>query len=531
MKLLKRMSLGIAIWLGMLHGVSSAALSANTVWEVRPTNGSDTNGGGFVAGASGTDWSQQNSPQYSVTDGVTAGTTTITSATANFGTDVVGNLIYVQGGTGGVVAGWYQISSCTNATTIVVDRLAGLTAGTGVTLHIGGALKTLSQLSSVMIGSNKAFCKAEATQTTAATLSFTPGAVAPSRTVPYTRLIGYTTSRTDAGMFTVQLITNTGLTAIVLHSGGATVENFTIDCNSLGTSMGIDFEAGHQYAKNCKVSNFTLRGICANGNNNHAVSSEVTGGTSAATAAIDMNASVGSKVRSCYVHDNACVGVHILQPGVSVQGNLIANNTGASSDGVLQASGGSILIEKNTIYGSGEHGINVSAATGNEELICRGNILAKNGGYGISFTSGAGVPADPNWDGNAYWNNTSGTRNNMDDTSTVAINGVAPYANALDVAISGSDPTNDPFTAKGSGNFTLNNTAGAGKLLRGTAPQATIPGATGTGHEDFGCFQHQDAGGGGRRPEVRTGSILPPRRPWNSPRRSGRLAVKSTNGA
>ena len=63
------------------------ALSANTVLEVR-NGGSDTNGGGFVTGAAGTDWSQQDAAQYSVTDGVTAGTTTITSATANFGTDV-----------------------------------------------------------------------------------------------------------------------------------------------------------------------------------------------------------------------------------------------------------------------------------------------------------------------------------------------------------------------------------------------------------------------------------------------------------
>ena len=84
------------------------AIGAACVWEVR-TTGNDTNGGGYAGG--GTDWSQQDSAQYSVTDGVTAGTTTITSATANFGTDVVGNVMYVQGGTGSVTAGWYQIIS------------------------------------------------------------------------------------------------------------------------------------------------------------------------------------------------------------------------------------------------------------------------------------------------------------------------------------------------------------------------------------------------------------------------------------
>lgn len=105
-------------------------IGAACVWEVR-TTGNDTNGGGYAGG--GTDWSQQDAAQYSVTDGVTAGTTTITSATANFGTDVVGNVMYVQGGSGSITAGWYQIVSRTNSTTIVVDRSTGLTAGTGVT--------------------------------------------------------------------------------------------------------------------------------------------------------------------------------------------------------------------------------------------------------------------------------------------------------------------------------------------------------------------------------------------------------------
>src|SRR3954469_9556272 len=112
------------------------ALSSSTVYQVRP-GGADTNGGGFVTGASGTDWSKQDAAQYSVTDGVAAGSTTLTSVTAAFGTDVVGNLIYVSGGTGSITAGWYQIISRTNATTIVVDRSTGLTAGTGVTLKIG----------------------------------------------------------------------------------------------------------------------------------------------------------------------------------------------------------------------------------------------------------------------------------------------------------------------------------------------------------------------------------------------------------
>jgi len=67
-------------------GVVIAAISVNSVFEVR-TAGNDTNGGGFVTGAAGTDYSQQDAnntvgADISTTDAVAAGTTTITSITA-----------------------------------------------------------------------------------------------------------------------------------------------------------------------------------------------------------------------------------------------------------------------------------------------------------------------------------------------------------------------------------------------------------------------------------------------------------------
>jgi hypothetical protein len=130
------------------------SLSSLTQWEVRSA-GSDTNGGGFVAGASGTDYSQQNSANSggsnsSTTDAVTNGTTTITSATASFTSAIVGNIIYIAGGTGSITGNWYQVVTYTNATTIVVDRSTGLTTGTGATMNIGGALGSPGQLGAVV---------------------------------------------------------------------------------------------------------------------------------------------------------------------------------------------------------------------------------------------------------------------------------------------------------------------------------------------------------------------------------------------
>jgi hypothetical protein len=116
-----------------------------------------------TAGVWGIDYTQQTAAEIAVTDAVTAGTTTIVSATAAFSKAHIGNLIYVAGGTGSVVGAWYEVASVTNSTTIVVDRSTGLTTGTGATLNLGGALATIGGLGSMMVASNQAFLQYSAT--------------------------------------------------------------------------------------------------------------------------------------------------------------------------------------------------------------------------------------------------------------------------------------------------------------------------------------------------------------------------------
>src|SRR6476661_4844198 len=118
------------------------SLSAATVWEVRPagSGASDNNGGGFVAGASGTDFSQQDAAAYSGTNlAIDAATNTkVTSATHNFVAADVGNLLQITAGAG-FTTGFYQIVSvASNAATL--DRSAGTLGSTGGTFAVGGAL-------------------------------------------------------------------------------------------------------------------------------------------------------------------------------------------------------------------------------------------------------------------------------------------------------------------------------------------------------------------------------------------------------
>ena len=205
------------------------ALSSAIVWEIR-TTGSDTNGGGFKAGASGTDWSQQAAAQYSVTDGVTAGTTTITSATASFGTDVVGNLIYVAGGTGAVTGDWYEITARVNATTITVDRSTGLTAGTGVTLNIGGAMLSLSIVLSKAVAGQTAYVQNGTYTISTNTSGVANGTFGPS---VYVRVIGYSSTRAFGNDGDTRPIFQTSGSTITTNRGaGGLYANLTFDGNS-----------------------------------------------------------------------------------------------------------------------------------------------------------------------------------------------------------------------------------------------------------------------------------------------------------
>lgn len=461
------------------------ALSNNICWEVR-TTGSDTNGGGFKIGATGTDWSQQAAAQYSVVNGVTNGTTTITSATAAFGTDVVGNLIYVSGGTGAVTADWYEITARTNATTITVDRSAGLSAGTGVTLKIGGALLSLTPLSTRYAGDNKVWIKGPGTFTTTTGWTFATGNV--NFPEPSISLLGYNTTHGDnpvgANRPTIQLSTNSGLTAITISANASyLLKNLIVDGNTLTTSKGIvysGFVAVNQV--NCKFMNFTTCAVDAFGYN-QMIDCEITGCTAACVSA----AYCWTATR-CYVHDNACPGLTIMSQGCSARWCLAANNTGASSHGIVVYNGGTGLISNCVLYGNGGNGVDIETYS-YQLLNIQNNIFVNNGGYGLNC-SVVLYPALPEFDGNAYYNNTSGARHWVDDTSGIHASGA--YTNVHDVTLTG-----DPFTNAAGGDFTLNNTAGAGAAARAVGFPGTLPIVTPTGYIDMGLYQHQDSGSGG----------------------------------
>jgi hypothetical protein len=243
------------------------AISTATVFECR-TSGNATNGGGFVTGAAGTDWSQQDAAQYSVADGVTAGTTTITSATANFGTDVVGNIVYVQGGTGSVAANWYEITARPDANTITVDRATGLTAGTGVTLNIGGAINSVGTYGQILVAASLPSGTVLYVASGTYSMSVASNNVSNGRFSGTTNItsyiIGYKAGSTKNDYSETPLINCSvaGVALTLTNSGNdcVVIANIKVDgTGALGTAFQMSGAAGSLYkctAVNCTASGF-----------------------------------------------------------------------------------------------------------------------------------------------------------------------------------------------------------------------------------------------------------------------------------
>jgi len=426
------------------------ALNGSSVFEVR-TGGNDTNGGGFATGSSGTDWSQQDAPQYAVTDAVTNGTVTVTSASANFGTDVVGNVVYVAGGSGSVAAGWYAITSRPSTTSITLDR--SIAASTGATLNIGGALATLGGVgavhaSSTLVAGTRVFIKYSATpyDSTANTQNVSGGTVNITGSITFQ---GYDTTRTlynsDANKPTLRV--GAGVTSCTFFSGANySYIGLVLDGNGQTGSRGAVIGT----AIGCKFQNFLSGGM--------------TGGNAYACE-FTLCSSVGACAAGafwCYAHDNTAAG--FLANSFYC---ISANNTGAATDGFTLSPGNNVI--GCVAYGNGRDGFRTNSTNFTQMINC---VSVNNGGFGYSRAS-TGLITVHN---SADFNNTGGR---LSTTST-------SFPDVFPVTLTG-----DPLTNAAGGNFAPNNVAGAGALLRALAFPAFLPGFPATlDFADIGAAQH-----------------------------------------
>jgi hypothetical protein len=456
------------------------SLSVNTVLEVRPTVGDDTNGGGFVPGASGTDFSQQDTKNSggnnsSTTDVVANGTATIISATASFTAAMVGNIIYLVGGSGSLAAGRYQVLTFTNATTIVVDT--NVAAGTGITMNVGGAFLTVSAAFTVMQGiaaSSAQLIYVKATGAYTVTSALTP---TQSNTGPIT-IIGYTTTRGDNGRFS--WTTSTNSIPLVNFNSGQNVTFQNIAFSSTAGTPGDGIGNNNTAVFGCAIINCSFTGFRYGVNGDWNIQNiiyltmdncEVSGCT------IGVNNSGTTVLLNCYIHDNTSHGYFNEAPhavGVTFERCVFYNNGGKGAE--IDAGTQYVTVNGCAFVSNTSDGLEVGGQSPGVPLSVLNSIFVSNGGFGLNVpTQGYGAGTIRN---NAYFNNTSGAQSR------------AALAGQNDVTLTGS-----PFNNPSGDDFGLNNTAGAGAACKAAGWQGNLNGAG--ANLDIGPVQSAGSGGGG----------------------------------
>lgn len=392
------------------------------------------NGGGFVTGASGTDFSTQDAAQYAVTDGVANGTTTLTSATANFGTDVVGNLVYVAGGTGSITGRWKEIVSRTNATTIEVDSSTGLTAGTGVTLNIGGAWASpgpAAAATSPVVAGNRIWVKTTGGYTTAATIVLAASGTDAARI----SVEGYTTTRGD-GEQAVITSTNSAATSILSVTGDYWIfRNLTLDGASLSLrALYITSAASNPLIDNCWVKGATQNGLYIDGLSNGAVVSRCLGtgnGTSGAHAAFATE-SDHALFDGCVARDNGGNGFATINSWLEAV-NCLAHDNSLSGFYVDGVNTGMRLLYC-TAQGNTLDGLRLADVTSLAGGLVRHCLFAGNAGYGVrSITTDYSTDARLAlcFEANAFYSNTLGARFQVPTGSTDVTLTADPFADSV----------------------------------------------------------------------------------------------------
>ena len=463
------------------------ALPANTIFRVFPTAGADTNGGGFVPGSSGTDWSQQNAAQYALTGLTSAGAgNTLLSAAAS--ADMVGNIAQTISGANLTIDFFEVVSVVVGVSITFSTSQSGASIATGVVaagvLNIGGALATVAK--APFRANNTVAIKTTGTYTTAAALTINSLDSTPAPGNPLT-FVGYSSTIGDAGI--ANWTTSTNSIDLVDFTASRNVTFQNIAFSSTAGTPGDGFQAkttGNSFLVsliNCSLAGF-LVGVEGNFTVNWTfvglimAGCTVTGCTShcvrnAGTTyllACDLKSSTGDSFNSATTGnlDSAYIFENVVTYACANGFNFVFSNTGGTTNPiiVLRNCVGSTHVGAGAVF---ENANNPTAQISN----C---IFDANGTYGIDGSPGTTTLYFLLYS-NAFYNNTlAATRNLNAGISTITL-------------------TASPYVAVGT-NFALNLTPGGGLLLIAKGFPGTF--GVGTGFADVGALQTKSglAGGG-----------------------------------
>ena len=343
----------------------------------------------------------------------------------------------------------------------MADRYVSSLAGGGGS-GTSGSPWTLAEAASSASSGDRVFVKADGTYNRTATLTFAQNNL---------MVIGYTSTIGDDGIATIAATSSIAGIMVSSTGVGNSFRNLVIDGTAQAqTCLSGSFETN---AIRVAMRNFTVRGF--NATNQACVLNlcEITGGASGATSGATLT--LGSRMHNCVVSSNQCHGI-VLPNYAIVADCVIAGNTGASSDGVNATYSSSVI--GCVIHSNGRHGINFTNSY-RGGIQCQRNVITNNGTRGILHAASTSEQiAGVDW--NAFRGN-----------GTSAVSGFASGVNDTTL-------TADPYTNAAGGDFSINNTAGGGAVLR--ALNFALPGISTTRYP-FGGWYPPSAG---------TTSSLPP---------------------
>lgn len=445
------------------------ATPTDTVWEVR-TSGASTNSGGFAASLGGTDYSRQNSPQYSVTDLAIDGAdnTKVTSASHTFVSADVGNTIRFTAGVNFTQAVYMILSVSAGAA--ILDRACGTAGATAGSASVGGAFNSLATMFAVnallFLAGNTIYVKGGSSYSLAAGASSSKAGTRAARIA----LIGYTSSRGDNGQVT---LSGSGSFTALLTISGAYWDVRNLYFQSSGTTdYGLQAAAGQAWIENCLCTGARTRGfyVGADGTvarNCSADSCGIVTGTTTGGGFYWISGS-GLQCQACTA-TNCYIGFNNNASSPAYSWCLSANNT---KDGFLYQGQCSPLLTNCTIRNNGQDGVRMQDASTGEAPSIVNCLFWTNAGYSINSVV------------TNYGNNYLYARRFQNNAFRLADNGAANVGTGdVNEILLTVNPFVNSFYAA------TNGLAGGGADVRNVGWPGALSGTTDVGYPDIGCYQ------------------------------------------
>lgn len=410
------------------------------------------------------DYSQSTAAAVTFTDLVINGATntSFTSAANPIGKNFVGNVISVTSGTGFTVQR-IQFASVTG-TTGTADKSLGTLSSTGGNGGLGGALATPSKANTLAVTNNTVFLKA-------GTYS---GAVTTSVA---TFWVGYNTTRTLSNRDSTRVLWQASANSQTIFTAGGTAQviaNVDFDANGKTGCTGYMGAQTGTEAINCKATGLAT-GFSSSWHGVHHVDCYASGcGTS---YLIGGGTSHDCKAIGCTASGSTSVAFSFGGTGASAYDCLAINTTGVAFS--IDSGSAACFLHNCSAYNSTSHNYNISTS-GATLRNCVGYTTTNSTtyNYNVSFTGSVTV-----FDHCAGGNAVTGTTNGF-DSMVLNLGFITLTAN--------------PFTNTAGGDYSLNNTAGGGALLRGVGSPATFTGlATTASAPDIGASQLAASTSGG----------------------------------